>query len=125
MTVLLRALLAGACIAAAAFAAQAQPVGTLLPGELYPIDSYAVPAAPPTSVLGAGPAVVRPGPAAEPPALGPRDIARSFAFGDVDHDGDLTPGEARRIGVGTGAFNEMDRNNDGLLTRSEFEDGLR
>jgi len=125
MPVLLRVLLAGACAAAAASAAQAQTTGTYLPGELYPYETYVVPVAPATNVLGAGPAAVRPALAAEPPALGPRDLARTFAFGDVDHDGDLSPAEARRFGIGTEAFNEMDRNNDGLVTRSEYEDSLR
>jgi hypothetical protein len=126
MSILLRVLLAGACIAAGASSAQAQTLGTYLPGEIYPFyEPYVVPVAPSTNVLGAGPVVVRPSLTAEPPALGPRDLARAFALADVDHDGDLTQAEARRIGIGTEAFNEMDRNNDGVLTRSELEDGLR
>lgn len=53
------------------------------------------------------------------------DIARSFFLADVNHDGDLTPAEAARLPIRTMGFDQMDRNNDGRVTRSEYEDSLR
>lgn len=53
------------------------------------------------------------------------DIARSFLGADANRDGSLTPAEARRLTISMMSFEEMDRNFDGLVSRSEYEDGLR
>ena len=53
------------------------------------------------------------------------DIARSFILADVNRDGELTEGEWRRLSIATMTFQEMDRNFDGRVSRSEYEDSLR
>jgi hypothetical protein len=125
MSCLIRFLVAAGCVAAAASAAQAQSV--YLPGAIYSYDGAVISGAPPTNVLGAGPAPTGPRDYLRPGGVGysATDVARSFYFADRDHDGDLTQTEARRLGFSISSFNEMDRNNDGVLSRSEFEDSLR
>lgn len=53
------------------------------------------------------------------------DIARSFLGADANRDGSLTAAESRRLTISMMSFEEMDRNFDGLVSRSEYEDGLR
>jgi hypothetical protein len=53
------------------------------------------------------------------------DQARSFFFADANHDGELTRAEAGRLSIATMAFEEMDRNFDGIISRFEYEDSLR
>lgn len=53
------------------------------------------------------------------------EIARSFLNADGNKDGDLTRGEASRLGLALMTFEEMDRNYDGRISRSEYEDSLR
>jgi hypothetical protein len=53
------------------------------------------------------------------------DIARSFLNADANHDGELTEGEARRLSISMQSFQDMDRNFDGKVSRSEYEDSLR
>lgn len=53
------------------------------------------------------------------------DIARSFIGADANRDGELTRTEARRLAIAGMSFEEMDRNYDGVVSRSEYEDGLR
>jgi hypothetical protein len=53
------------------------------------------------------------------------DMARSFIGADANRDGDLTRAEATRLSILPISFEEMDRNKDGILSRSEYEDSLR
>lgn len=53
------------------------------------------------------------------------DIARSFFNADGNKDGDLSRGEASRLSLSMMTFEEMDRNFDGQISRSEYEDSLR
>jgi hypothetical protein len=53
------------------------------------------------------------------------DIARSFINADGNRDGELSRSEARRLTLAMQSFEEMDRNYDGVITRAEYEDGLR
>ena len=53
------------------------------------------------------------------------DIARSFINADINRDGELTEAEARRLSISMMTFQEMDRNFDGVISRSEYEDSLR
>ena len=52
-------------------------------------------------------------------------IAQSFITADADRDGQLTPTEAERLSILPYTFEDMDRNRDRILTRSEYEDSLR
>ena len=52
-------------------------------------------------------------------------IAQSFLGADANRDGELTKGEARRLAIMPSTFEEMDRDHDGILTRFEYEDGVR
>jgi hypothetical protein len=52
-------------------------------------------------------------------------IAQSFIGADGNRDGELTRGEARRLTIMPYSFEEMDLNHDGILTRFEYEDGVR
>ena len=85
---------------------------------------------PDTTVLGGAPGfgVVR-GPSASVPLGGAGfsavDIARSFLGADGNGDGELTRGEAARLQLSVQSFEEMDRDFDGVITRGEYEDGLR
>lgn len=51
--------------------------------------------------------------------------AQSFLAADGNRDGELTRAEAGRLTIAPYAFEEMDRNHDGILTRFEYEDALR
>jgi len=65
---------------------------------------------------------------AGPPEAGPLtplQIAQSFLAADRNRDGELTPEEARQLTWVRGAFEDMDRNHDGILTRFEYEDAVR
>jgi hypothetical protein len=70
------------------------------------------------SALGAGPLMPL-------TPLTPLQIAQSFVGADTNRDGELTPAEAQRLTIAPFPFEEMDRNHDGILTRSEYEDALR
>jgi hypothetical protein len=52
-------------------------------------------------------------------------IAQSFLGADANRDGELTRAEAQRLTIMPYSFEEMDRNHDGILTRFEYEDGVR
>ena len=52
-------------------------------------------------------------------------IAQSFLAADGNRDGELTPAEAQRLTIAPFPFEEMDRDRNGILTRSEYEDALR
>ena len=82
-----------------------------------------------TQVLGAGAGTGVPGPSQFVPGgsagYSAVDIARSFILADGNRDGELSRSEARRLSIATQPFETMDRNFDGILTRAEYEDGLR
>lgn len=52
-------------------------------------------------------------------------IAQSFLGADANRDGELTRAEAQRLRIMPYSFEEMDRNHDGILSRFEYEDGVR
>jgi hypothetical protein len=52
-------------------------------------------------------------------------IAQSFLAADGNRDGELTRAEARHLTLMPYSFEEMDRDHDGILTRSEYEDAFR
>lgn len=95
------------------------------------IRSYARPALPYTSAVPVDTATMG-GPAASGMAwtatTGPItdvDIARSFLGADANRDGELTPVEAMRLTLMPRSFEDMDLDRDGILSRSEYEDGVR
>jgi hypothetical protein len=53
------------------------------------------------------------------------DIARSFLGADANRDGDLTRAEASRLAIMPLPCEDMDLNRDGILSRSEYEEGVR
>jgi hypothetical protein len=53
------------------------------------------------------------------------DVARSFINADGNRDNELTRSEALRLSLALMSFEEMDRNYDGVISRSEYEDSLR
>ena len=55
----------------------------------------------------------------------PLQIAQSFLGADTNRDGELTRAEAQRLTIAPYSFEEMDRNHDGILSRFEYEDGVR
>jgi hypothetical protein len=59
------------------------------------------------------------------PGFSAVDIARSFINADGNRDGELSEAEARRLSISMMTFQEMDRNFDGRVSRSEYEDSLR
>lgn len=70
-----------------------------------------------------------PGPAQNVPS-GPnpysaQQLALAFRAADGNLNGELTRAEAQRLSIMPASFEEMDRNKDGILSRSEFEDGVR
>ncbi|MCG2594536.1 EF-hand domain-containing protein [Ramlibacter sp. XY19] len=103
-----------------AAAAPISDVGSSMPG------SDAVNAAAATTVMGAGGSR---GPAqylgSGNPGFSAIDIARSFITADGNRDNELTEAEARRLSISMMSFQEMDRNFDGRVSRSEYEDSLR
>lgn len=52
-------------------------------------------------------------------------IEQSFLGADANRDGELTRAEAQRLTIMPYSFEEMDRDHDGILTRSEYEDAVR
>lgn len=74
-----------------------------------------------TNVMGAG--------APQPAGIGPGpytavDVARSFLFADANRDGELSRAEARRLTLGAFAFEELDADHDGIITRGEYDDAM-
>ena len=114
----------GAAVATDPNIAQAAPisdVGSSMAGS--DAVSYAAGA---TTVVGAGGSR---GPAqylgSGSPGYSAIDIARSFITADGNRDNELTEAEARRLSISMMTFQEMDRNFDGRVSRSEYEDSLR
>jgi len=99
------------------------PVGSTAPGS----DAPGV-AGVSTAVMGAGAGGSR-GPSqylgSGNPGFSAIDIARSFIMADGNRDGELSEAEARRLSISMMTFQEMDRNFDGVVSRSEYEDSLR
>jgi hypothetical protein len=82
-----------------------------------------------TTVLGAGAGTNVPA-ARQGGSFGPGpytvvEVARSFLNADANGDGELTRAEATRLTLMPFTFEEMDRNHDGVVTRSEYDDGMR
>lgn len=76
---------------------------------------------PATNVMGAG--------APQPWGVGPGpytvvDAARSFLMADANRDGELSRAEARRLSLGQFAFEELDADHDGVVTRWEYDDAM-
>jgi hypothetical protein len=76
---------------------------------------------PATNVMGAG--------APQPWGVGPGpytvvDAARSFLLADANRDGELSRAEARRLSLGQFAFEELDADHDGVVTRWEYDDAM-
>ena len=53
------------------------------------------------------------------------EVAQSFIGADANRDGELTRAEAQRLTLLPYSFEEMDRNFDGVISRSEYEDSMR
>jgi hypothetical protein len=71
------------------------------------------------TAMGAGPSGPGPGPYT---AL---QLSQSFLQADANRDGDLTRAEAQRLTIAPLGFDDMDRNKDGLVSRSEYDDSTR
>jgi hypothetical protein len=85
-------------------------------------------AAPQSSVMGAagyGAAVAGVSPVTGSGPVTALQIAQSFLAADGNRDGELTRAEARHLTLMPYSFEEMDRDHDGILTRSEYEDAFR
>jgi Ca2+-binding EF-hand superfamily protein len=52
-------------------------------------------------------------------------LLRPFWGADTNRDGNLTRAEAQTITAVRLNFEELDANKDGMLSRSEFENGVR
>jgi len=84
-------------------------------------DGDNVSGTPATNVMGAG--------APQPSGIGPGpytavDVARSFLTADANRDGELSRAEARRLTLGGFAFEELDTDHDGIITRGEYDDAM-
>lgn len=55
----------------------------------------------------------------------PLQLAQSFLLADTNQDGQLTRAEAQRLSIMPMAFDEMDSNHDGVISRSEYENSTR
>jgi hypothetical protein len=52
-------------------------------------------------------------------------LAESFLRADANRDGELSRAEFQRLSIAPAAFEEMDRDRNGIVTRSEYDDGSR
>lgn len=93
------------------------------------VDGVLVDSVPATQVMGAGGGgYTRSAPQYTASGPGPYtalDVASSFLNADANRDGDLTRAEATRLLIQPFPFEEMDRNRDNILSKSEYEDALR
>lgn len=101
------------------------PAGT--PATPAPSTDTSAVIQPGAQTMGAGGGA--PGPAQNVPS-GPnpysaQQLAQAFRAADANLNGELTRAEAQRLTIMPSSFEEMDRNKDGLLSRSEYEDGVR
>lgn len=86
----------------------------------------AAPAVHPTAAMGAG--GVANASRMVPSGAGPYtalQLAESFQRADANRDGELSRAEFQRLTIAPASFEEMDRDHNGLVTRSEYEDGTR
>jgi hypothetical protein len=80
----------------------------------------------PTAVMGAGGEPN--GPQALSSGPGPYtalQLAESFLRADANRDGGLSRAEFQRLTIAPASFEEMDRDHNGVVTRSEYDDGSR
>jgi hypothetical protein len=78
-----------------------------------------------TAVMGAGAGTNLPAPR-QGASMGPGpytgvEVAGSFLTADANGDRELSRADATRLSIMTFAFEEMDANHDGVVTRSEYE----
>jgi hypothetical protein len=52
-------------------------------------------------------------------------LAESFLRADANRDGELTRAEFQRLTIAPVSFDEMDRDHNGVVTRSEYDDATR
>lgn len=80
-----------------------------------------------TAVMGAGSNIpaARQGGSFGPGPYTAVELAQSFLNADANGDRELTRAEATRLALMPFPFEEMDRNHDGVVTRSEYDDSLR
>lgn len=82
-----------------------------------------------TAVMGAGAGTNLPAPrqgaSMGPGPYTPVETAGAFLGADANADGELSRAEATRLSIMPFAFEEMDANHDGVVTRSEYEESLR
>jgi len=93
------------------------------------VEGVVVDAVPATQVMGAaGAGYARSAPQYVPGGSGiysAVDVARSFLQADANRDGELSRAESTRLALMPVSFEEMDRDHNNILTRSEYEDALR
>jgi hypothetical protein len=93
------------------------------------VEGVVVDAVPATQVMGAaGAGYARSAPQYVPGGSGiytALDVARSFLAADANQDGELSRAEGTRLQLMPLSFEEMDRDHNNVLTRSEYEDALR
>jgi len=93
------------------------------------VEGVVVDAVPATQVMGApGAGYARSAPQYVPGGSGiytALDVARSFLTADANRDGELSRAEGTRLPLLPVPFEEMDRDHNNVLTRSEYEDALR
>jgi hypothetical protein len=93
------------------------------------VEGVVVDAIPATQVMGAaGAGYARSAPQYVPGGSGiysAVDVARSFLTADANRDGELSRAEGTRLALMPIPFEEMDRDHNNVLTRSEYEDALR
>ena len=86
----------------------------------------AAPTANPTAAMGAG--GIANASRVVPSGAGPYtalQLAESFQRADANRDGELSRAEFQRLTIAPASFEEMDRDHNGIVTRSEYEDGTR
>ncbi len=105
--------------------AQVITPGAVVPGAVY-IDPTApvapAPAAGGTGASGAATALPTDPGMTQVTAL---QMAQIFRKADANQDGQLTRAEALQLELMPMSFEDMDRNKDGFVSRSEFEDAFR
>jgi len=93
------------------------------------VEGVVVDAVPATQTMGAaGAGYARSAPQYVPGGSGiytALDVARSFLGADANQDGELSRAESTRLALMPLSFEEMDRDHNNILTRSEYEDALR
>ena len=91
-------------------------VGTTA-GTAYPANS--------TSVMGAGGGATAPQFVPSASGYTALQLAESFLKADANRDGELSRAEFQRLSIAPASFEEMDRDRNGIVSRSEYDDGTR